>query len=456
MSLTSILKNQQTLFDSNKTKDVNFRISQLKILKEILKQNEADLYRAIYKDFGKSQFDTYLTELSQVYVEINLYLKKVKKWNRKKRVRTNLINQPARSYIIPEPLGSTLVIGAWNYPIYLSLMPVIAAIGAGNTVILKPSEISSNVSSALVKIINENFPQDYFHVIEGGVKETTELLKLKFDKIFFTGSTEVGKIVYQAAAKNLTPVTLELGGKSPTFVLHDCNIAITVKRIVWSKFLNAGQTCVAPDYILVDERIKSKFLEALKSEIKTYFPDQLVLRDNYTQIINDRHFNRLNKLIDKNRVFIGGDSDKSQRYLEPTLLQDITFDDDIMKEEIFGPILPVVSFSNLNEVIQKVKKLPKPLSCYIYSNDKKAINKVLTELSFGSGSINDSVVQLSNSNLPFGGVGASGMGTYHGDKGFETFSHYKSILHRFTWFEPSLKYFPYTKLKSRLLDLFLR
>lgn len=453
--MKDLILKQEEFFQTNVTKETHFRIHQLKKFKRILKENEDQLFKAIYEDFGKSAFETYVTELSILYHELNNSIKNLKKWSKRKKVSTNLANFPAKSYIIPEPLGCVLVIGAWNYPIQLSLVPVVSALAAGNTVILKPSELPGKTSEVLARILNQNFPNNYLNIIEGGVKETTELLEHKFDKIFFTGSTAVGKIIYQAAAKHLTPITLELGGKSPTFVLSDCNIKISAKRIVWAKFLNAGQTCVAPDYVLVDKSIEKDFLLAMKEEIANNYKQKEDLKDNYVRIINSEHFDRLSNLIDNDKVYCGGKINKENRFISPTIMQDVSFDDKIMEDEIFGPILPVISFSNLDEIIKEVKKRSKPLSCYIYSKNRKDIKKLLKEISFGGGAINDSLMHLSNSKLPFGGVGFSGMGSYHGETGFKTFSHYKSILDKPFWYESNLKYHPYTKGKLKILKFLL-
>lgn len=455
MEIRDILTQQQDLFNSNKTKNVSFRIAQLKKFKNVLKENESLLYNAIYEDFGKSEFETYVSELSLLNHEINNFIKNIKKWSKRKKVSTGLANFPARSYIIPEPLGVTLVIGAWNYPYQLSLVPAITSLAAGNTVILKPSELPTKTSEVMAKIINDNFPSNYFCVIEGGVKETTELLEHQFDKIFFTGSIPVGRIIYQAAAKHLTPVTLELGGKSPTFVLADTDIKMTAKRIVWAKFLNAGQTCVAPDYILVDQSIEETFLIALKKEIEESHKNKEDIDENYVRIINTNNFDRLSKLIDNGNVYFGGYLNRDKRFISQTILQNVSFDDEIMQDEIFGPILPVISFNDLNEAIKMVKERPKPLACYIYSKNRKTIDKILKEVSFGGGAVNDSVMHLSNSNLPFGGVGLSGMGSYHGKFGFDTFSHYKSILDKPFWFEANLKYAPYSMKKLTLIKWLL-
>lgn len=450
MQFDQIFQSQKSYFNSHQTKDVSFRIQQLKKFKSLLEQNEDRMYEAIMADFSKSKFETYLTEFGLLYQELNHMIKKLKRWSRPKKVRTGLTNFPGKSYIYPEPLGVTLVIGAWNYPYQLSLLPAATSLAAGNTVILKPSEMPSQTSSIMAELINDNFDPAYFHVIEGGPEETTDLLKNPFDKIFFTGSTHVGKIVYKAAAENLTPVTLELGGKSPTIITKDCNLKITVKRLVWAKFINAGQTCVAPDYLLVEKSFEKEFTEALIEEIKKYHTSSDI-GENYLQIINERNFERLSQLIDKSKVCYGGHLDKSRRYISPTIMKNITTDEPVMKEEIFGPILPILTFQNIDEAIEIILQFPKPLSCYIYSSSKQTISKVLREVSFGGGAINDSVMHLANSRLPFGGVGFSGIGSYHGKTGFDAFSHQKSVLHKKTWLEPSLKYPPYTTKKMKLI-----
>ena len=445
MDFQNILKEQREFFNSQKTKNLSFRKMYLEKLRDVILKNEELLYEAISKDFGKSKFETYAVEISFVLKDIDYFLKNLKSLSRPKRVGTNIANQFGSSKIHPEPLGCTLVIGAWNYPYQLSLSPMVAAMAAGNTCILKPSEIAENTMKAMSKIINENFPKEYLYVIEGGIEETTEILKLKFDKIFFTGSTKVGKIVYEAAAKNLTPVILELGGKSPVIVTSEANFEVAAKRIVWGKFLNSGQTCVAPDYILVDEKVKDSFLDSLKSYIQkfNYQPDS----EHYTRIINDRNFDRLINLIDQEKVFFGGKYDASRRYIEPTIMNNVTWDDAVMQEEIFGPILPVLTFKNFNEALLQIGAHEKPLSAYLFTNDSEEKENFISKISFGGGCINDVAMHLSNDSLPFGGVGNSGMGNYHGKFGFEAFSHQKAILDRATWGEPDLKYPPYTEKK---------
>ena len=445
MDFQNILEKQRIFFNSQKTKNIKFRKMYLEKLRELILKNEDLMYDAIDKDFGKSKFDTSLTEISFVLKDIEYYLKNLNSLSRPKKARTNIANQCGSSKIYSDPLGCTLVIGAWNYPYQLSLSPMIAAIAAGNTCILKPSEIAENTMKMMAKLINENFPEEYVHVIEGGVEETTEILKLKFDKIFFTGSTTVGKIVYEAAAKNLTPVTLELGGKSPVIVSASADFEVAAKRIIWGKFLNGGQTCVAPDYILVDEKVKDSFLDSLKSYIEkfNYQPDS----KEYTRIINDKNFDRLVKLIDHEKVYYGGNFNKEIRYIEPTILSNVTWSDAVMQEEIFGPILPVLTFNNFNEALTQINDHEKPLSAYLFTDNSEEKESFVTKISFGGGCINDVVMHLSNDYLPFGGVGNSGIGNYHGKFGFETFSHKKSILDRATWGEPDFKYPPYTDKK---------
>ena len=445
MDFQNILSDQRNLFNSQKTKNLKFRKMYLEKLKEVLLKNEELLYDSIYKDFGKSKFDTFTTEISFVLKDIDYSLKNLNSLAKPKKVRTKLANQLGSSKIYPEPLGCTLVIGAWNYPYQLSLSPVVAALAAGNTCILKPSEIAENTMKAMAKIINENFPKDYFYVAEGGIEETTEILKLKFDKIFFTGSPKVGQIIYEAAAKHLTPVTLELGGKSPAIVTSSANFEVAAKRIVWGKFLNAGQTCVAPDYILVDEKVKDSFLDSLQSYIQKF--NYHSESENYTQIINQRNFDRLVNLIDQEKVYFGGKTDAAKRYIEPTIMHDVTWNDKVMQEEIFGPILPVLTFKNFNEALLQIAAYEKPLSAYLFSDNSEEKEEFTTKISFGGGCINDVVMHLSNDYLPFGGVGNSGIGNYHGKYGFDAFSHQKAVLDRATWGEPDLKYPPYTDKK---------
>ena len=453
MNYADILQQQKTFFNTHATKDLNFRKAQLQKLKKVVKSNEKLLYDAIYQDFGKSEFETFGTEISFIYKDIDYYLKNLKSFAKPKNVLTNIVNQMGSSKIVFEPLGNCLVIGAWNYPYQLTLTPVIAAIAAGNTCMIKPSELPENTMKAMAKLINENFDPQFLYVVEGGVEETTAILKLRFDKIFFTGSPRVGKIVYKAAAEHLTPVTLELGGKSPAFVTEKADLQIAAKRIVWGKFINAGQTCVAPDYLYVAENIKAKFLKVLIEEIKKRnYTDNV---DHYCKIINERNFDRLEKMIDREKVVFGGETNREKRYISPTVLDKVTWDDAVMQEEIFGPILPILTYQNLETAMQTVVEGEKPLSAYLFSNDAKEQELFTEKLSFGGGCINDTLMHLSNDRLPFGGVGNSGIGNYHGKFGFIAFSHQKAILKKSNYLEPELKYPPYSDAKLNILKKLL-
>ena len=447
--MENIVTKQREYFNTNITKSVDNRINNLFKLRRLLKENEQTFHEAVYMDFQKSAYENYMVELGPVFHEIDLAIKNIKKWAKPRRARTNLINLPAKSYIIPEPLGVTLVIGAWNYPYALTLSPMVAAMAAGNTVILKPSELPPNSSKAMAEVLNSNFDAGYIKVVEGGIPETTELLEQSFDKIFFTGSSAVGKIVYQAAARHLTPVTLELGGKSPAIFTEKSSLKIGIKRLVWAKFLNAGQTCIAPDYILVHKSREKELLEMLKEEINqsAYSTEN----QNYVQIINQRNTERIINLIDADKVYHGGKHHIESRHIEPTVLSDVSFNDPVMQEEIFGPLLPVISYKKLDDAITQIKSLQKPLACYIFTNDKKIKAKLLHELSFGGGAINDANMHYANSHMPFGGVGNSGIGSYHGKHGFKTFSHCKSVLDKSTLLEFNLKYGPYNSGKNRLI-----
>jgi len=452
---SKVIESQRDFFNSNTTKNIKFRKEQLSRFLKVLKENEELMYEAIYADFRKSAYETYETELAILYAEIKHSIKKVKSWSSPKWVAANIANLPGSSYIMPEPLGNTLVIGAWNYPFLLSMQPVVSAIAAGNTVIMKPSELAMNTSRVMAKMINENFDTHFFHVIEGGVEETTALLKEKFDKIFYTGSPNVGKIIMRAASDHLTPVTLELGGKSPAIITKGANLKMAAVRIVWGKFVNGGQTCVAPDYLMVEKGIKEELIEEIKKRIKKIFGDNPQESEALVRIINPRHFNRLTALLDENKIIFGGNRDEEDLYIAPTLMSNVTWDDAVMKEEIFGPIMPVLEFEHLDDAIGQIKAQPKPLALYLFTGSKKVEKKVFREISFGGGALNDTIMHLANPNLPFGGVGNSGMGNYHGKFGFDTFSHKKSILKKATWFEPFVKYPPFTEFKLNLLKKLL-
>lgn len=451
LNFTELVEKQKKFFNSNKTKDLRFRKNNLKLLLNILKNNEEKLYQAIFQDFKKSEFETFETELALIYHEIKLSIKKLPVWAKKKKVNTDLANMPGRSYIISEPLGNTLVIGAWNYPYQLSILPAVAALAAGNTVIIKPSELAKNTSKIMAEIINQAFDKNYLHVIEGGIEETTELLKQKFDKIFYTGSSQVGKIVMKAASENLCPVILELGGKSPAIVLEDANIKMTAKRIVYGKFLNAGQTCVAPDYLLVQKNIKEKLITEIKRQINIIHGKTPIESEALVRIITKRHFDRITKLIDHKKVIIGGNFNEDDLFISPTVIDNVSWKDEIMKDEIFGPLLPIIEFENIEDIINKIKERPKPLALYLFTNSSSLRKRIFNEVSFGGGMLNDTITHLTNANLPFGGVGYSGMGNYHGKYSFDAFSHHKSIIQKTNLIELFIKYPPYTKFKMKII-----
>lgn len=449
MEYSALLDSQRRYFNSGGTRDLKFRKAALKKLMNILKSNESRLAKAVMADFGKSAFDAYVTEIGMIYSEIRFQLRHLRCFAKPHRAKTNLANMPGRFFTVAEPLGCSLIIGAWNYPYQLTLLPLADAIAAGCTCILKPSEIAPAASKLLAELLNSNFPNEYIFVAEGGEEIASELLSLQFDKIFFTGSPRVGKIVYEAAAKNMIPVTLELGGKSPVFVAADANLEVAAKRIVWGKFLNAGQTCVAPDYVYVEESVLPQFISLLKAQItfNKYFEGS----QNYARIINRKNFNRLLSLIDRSKVVFGGGANADALYIEPTVMSGIDWDDKVMQEEIFGPVLPLLTFRNLDEAISEVAKRDRPLAAYIFTSSKRKQKAVIRRLSFGGGCINDVIMHLANENVPFGGVGASGFGSYHGSAGFNCFSHVKSILLKRSLFEPSFKYPPYTERHFRII-----
>ena len=455
MNFTELLANQRSYFKSQHTKSIESRKNTLRIFKTMLLENEAKIYAAVYADFQKSEHEAFLTEFAILIKDIDEAIGALPKWMKAQKVKTNLVNLPGKSYVVPEPFGLCLVIGAWNYPIQLSFAPAIAALAAGNTVVLKPSELAANSAQCMAELVAQYFDPRLFTVVLGGVEETTTLLAERFDKIFFTGSPAVGRIVYEAAAKHLTPVTLELGGKSPAIIAPSADLPTAIKRLIWAKFLNAGQTCIAPDYVFVHESIYQECLVLLQQEIDK---NQYALANkNYVQIINERNLARLEKFLDKDKIAFGGAIDREMRTISPTLLKDVSLDDAVMQEEIFGPILPLISYTLFDEVLHYIQDHEKPLSAYLFSNNKAEQHAWLNELSFGGGCINDAIMHITNPNLPFGGVGQSGTGSYHGKAGFETFSHLKSVFEKPRLFEVPLKYPPYTATKmgwiKRLLKL---
>ncbi len=417
------------------------RISALEALEEQILASEGEIIEALKKDLGKPVFESYLSEIDFTLHEIKLVKDKLKKWMAPVTVSTPMAFAPAKSYIHHEPYGQVLVIAPWNYPFQLSIVPLIGAISAGNKVILKPSEMAPNTSHIINKIVTNAFDSEIAAVVEGAVEETTELLSLKFDYIFYTGNGHVARIIMAAAAKNLTPVTLELGGKSPAIVMTE-NIDLAAKRIVWGKFFNAGQTCVAPDYVLIKKEDEASFIEASKKWLKNFYSNEVKNSDDYGRIVNERHFDRISELIGNDEVLIGGDVDKSQLYISPTYLRS-TAESKAMAGEIFGPILPIVHTDNLASAINFINQFDKPLACYPFVDSSSDKDLVVEQISCGGMVLNDTIVHLSNEKLPFGGVGESGMGMYHGKYSFETFSHKKAVMNRSFKLENNLRYPPY-------------
>ncbi|MEJ7246942.1 aldehyde dehydrogenase [Staphylococcus epidermidis] len=449
--------NSKAFFNTHKTKNLKFRKQQLKLLSKNIKNHENELLDALYKDLGKSKVEAYATEIGMLLKSIKLMRKELKNWSKTKQTDTPLYLFPTKSYIKKEPYGTVLIIGPFNYPVQLVFEPLIGAIAAGNTAIVKPSELTPHVAIVIRDIIEDTFDETYVSVVEGGIEETQTLLSLPFDYIFFTGSEKVGKIVYEAAARKLIPVTLELGGKSPVIVDDTANIKVASERISFGKFINAGQTCVAPDYILVQRKVKNDLIKALKKTITEFYGENIEKSPDFGRIVNQKHFHRLNDLIQihKDNVVFGGNSSKEDLYIEPTLLDNITNDNKIMKEEIFGPILPIITYDNFDEVLEIIQSKSKPLSLYLFSEDENMTHRVLEELSFGGGAINDTLMHLANPNLPFGGVGSSGIGQYHGKYSFDTFSHMKSYTFKSTRLESSL-FFPPYKGKFKYIKTFFK
>ena len=438
------IANQRTFFATGKTKDYNFRVAQLNKLAQLIKDHEQLILDAVYADLRKPALEAFGSEILITLSEIKFALKHLKTWMKPKKVGTPINLFPSSSYIYAEPLGVVLIVAPWNYPFALTIQPLIGAIAAGNCAILKPSEHTPHTSHAIAKIINDNFDPNFIIAIEGGIETNQALLAEKFDHIFFTGGTAIGKIVMEAAAKHLTPVTLELGGKSPCIVDETCDLEVTAKRIVWGKFYNAGQTCVAPDYLLVQKNIKSVLIEKLVTHVKAFFGENAQKSPDFARIVNDRQFDRLVGLLDEGKVLIGGNSDKSDRFIAPTLIEAVSPNSKIMAEEIFGPILPILEYDQLSEAIAFVNAHPKPLALYFFSRNKQNQERILQSVSFGGGCFNDTIMHLGNPELPFGGVGHSGMGSYHGKASFDIFSLRKSVLKNSFRFDLKWRYPPYT------------
>lgn len=456
MEIHSIVELQRDFFKSKKTYEYSFRKNALNKLREAILKYEDALKEALFLDLGKSYEESYMTEIGIVLKEISHMEKSLKKMMKTKRVRTAIVDFPSKSYRQAHPYGNVLIISPWNYPVNLTLTPLIGAIAAGNTAIIKPSEFSHHTSKVLSSMIAETFDADYITVVNGGVETNQALLNEKFNYIFFTGSTAVGKIVMEKASKHLTPISLELGGKSPVIVDESAKIKMAAKRIVFGKHLNSGQTCIAPDYLFIHKKVKDEFIMYYEKYVNDFYGTYPLTSSHYSSIINQKHFNRVRSYLKDGEIVFGGQVDEATSKIAPTILVPESMDTPVMTEEIFGPILPIIEFEQIEEVIDIINDRAHPLAFYLFSESKKVQDKVLNECQFGGGCINDTINHIASDYLPFGGVGESGMGSYHGTTSFETFSHYKSVLKKATWFDLHVRYLPHNKEKSRIIKYFLR
>lgn len=454
--IKQIIKSQRAYFQTGATLPIDTRLLALRKLKACILKHEPSIHAALRQDLGKSSFESYMCETGLVLSELSYMLKHTKQFAKEKRVHTPLAQFHSRSFQKPSPYGVTLIMSPWNYPFMLTIEPLIDAIAAGNTAVLKPSGYSPATSSVIQKIIAECFPPQYVAVVTGGREENQCLLQEHFDYIFFTGSPAVGREVMRYASDTLTPVTLELGGKSPCIVEKTANLPLAARRIVFGKFLNCGQTCVAPDYIYCDPEIKDSLIEELKKEIKKQLRNQPLTNPDYGKIINAKHFHRIVSLMDSEKLVCGGRTDEANLQIEPTVLSDVTWNDPVMQEEIFGPVLPILTYDSFDQAIRKIHTMPHPLALYIFTANKEAAQKATSLCGFGGGCINDVIIHLATSEMGFGGFGESGMGSYHGKAGFDTFSHYKSIVDKKTWLDLPMRYQPYTKRNENLLKMFLK
>jgi aldehyde dehydrogenase (NAD+) len=445
MDITGVFEKQRSYFRQGVTKPYAFRIDALRKLKKAIIEHEKEINEALWKDLHKSPFEVYMSEVGFILEEIGYHIKHLKKWMKPKRVSSGITMFPASTYDYFEPLGTILIIAPWNYPFQLTLAPLIGAISAGNTAIIKPSEYSSHTSEIMEKLLTKTFPEEYIKVINGDAKTSQALLKLNFDHIFFTGSPRVGKIVYKAAAENMTPVTLELGGKSPCIVDETAKLSLAAKRIMWGKLLNAGQTCIAPDYLLVHQSVKDKLLPLLKQTIENFFGSDPSSNQEYPHIISEANIERLASLIKDAEIYYGGQYDRKTKYFQPTILDKVSFDDPVMQQEIFGPILPVISYNRLEEVLDIIASKPKPLALYLFSEKNQTQKMVLQRVSAGGATINDTLMHIANNHVAFGGVGNSGIGGYHGYYSFKTFSNNKPYVKRGTWMDVPIRYAPFGK-----------
>ena len=454
--IKDLVTRQRSYFQSGATLPVSARLAALRRLYDAISSHEKEIRRALQKDLGKSGFESYMCETGMVLEEISYMLKHTPKFAREQRVHTPLAQFCSRSYKKPSPYGVTLIMSPWNYPFMLTLSPLADALAAGNTAVVKPSAYSPYTSEVLLSILTECFDPKYVAVVTGGRAENTCLLREHFDYIFFTGSQAVGKEVMRSAAEHLTPVTLELGGKSPCIVDQTADIRLAARRIVFGKYLNCGQTCVAPDYVYCHRSVKDQLIKEVQKQIRRQYGKQPLHSSDYGKIINEKHFDRILGLIDEKKVVHGGGSDRSTLRIEPTVMDNVTFSDAVMQEEIFGPVMPILVFDSLDEVIRRINSMPHPLALYIFTSDKKAARKVTARCGFGGGCINDTIIHLATSEMGFGGFGESGMGAYHGKTGFDTFTHYKSIVDKKTWIDLPMRYQPYRKRSEKLVRFFLK
>lgn len=454
--IKQILEKQRTFFYTGSTLSVDYRLHALRRLKACILRHEAEINHALKEDLGKSPFESYMCETGLVLSELTYMIRHVRRFSKEKTVRTPLAQFHSRSFKKPSPYGVTLIMSPWNYPFMLTLEPLVDAIAAGNTAVLKPSAYSPATSAVIEQIVKECFRPEYVAVVTGGRSENTCLLNEHFDYIFFTGSPAVGKEVMRHASDHLTPVTLELGGKSPCIVEKSANLKLAAKRIVFGKYLNCGQTCVAPDYIYCDRTVKDALIQELKQEIVKQFGSALLDNTDYGKIINEKHFRRIVGLMDQKKTVHGGGINEHSLQIEPTILDRVTWNDPVMSEEIFGPVLPVITYGSIDHAIARINTMPHPLALYIFTSDKTLAKKVTTRCGFGGGCINDVVIHLATSEMGFGGFGESGMGSYHGKDGFDTFSHTKSIVDKKNWLDLPMRYHPYQKLYEKLLRMFLK
>ena len=456
MELNKILEEQRIFFASGATLDIDFRISKLQLLKDTIKQYEKEISDALKSDLGKSEFESFMCEIGLVYEELSYMIKNTRTLAAEKTVHTPLVNFASRSYTKPIPYGNTLIISPWNYPFLLTMGPLIDAVAAGNTAMIKPSKNSMATTLIMGKIIRACFKEEYVYLVDKDIDSARNLIKEKFDFIFFTGSTNIGKEVLRNAAEYLTPVVLELGGKSPCIVDQSADLKLAARRIVFGKFLNCGQTCVAPDYILCHKSIVGELQKQLCHQTQKQYGKKPFENKNYGKIISQKHFDRLSGLIEPEKIIIGGQTNKDTLQIAPTIMANVTWQDKVMQEEIFGPVLPILTFENIEEVIDILNKAPKPLALYLFSNDKQTVKQITNRCRYGGGCINDTIVHLATTEMPFGGVGESGMGSYHGEQGFKTFSHTKSIVDKKNWIDFPVRYQPYNRLYLKLLKSLLK